>query len=111
MRQNEWANKGAEVRPWRKKLLIVGSMAVFAVAGFLWVRASGVGGGGLYCPPGPPGRSPPCVVIHESWGWIALGLVLGAICGAVLAVAILLAVRVNGKYGRWSSTEVSSSVG
>jgi len=110
MRQNEWAKREAELRPYRKILLVVGSMVVFAVAGFLWMKVSGVGGGGLSCGPGPPADEPPCVVIHESWAWIALGLVLGAISGAVLAVAVILAVRVKGKYGLWSSTELSSSI-
>jgi hypothetical protein len=67
----------AEVRSWRKMLLLVGSMAVFAAAGFVGIEVTRVGGGGLYCPPGPRGKQPPCVVIHESGAWIALGLVLG----------------------------------
>jgi hypothetical protein len=109
-RQKERIKKEAEVRPWRKILLLVGSTEVFAAAGFVWIEVTRVGGGGLYCPPGPLGKQPPCVVIHESWPWMALGLVLGSISGAVLAVVINLVVRVKGRYGHGSSTVVSSPI-
>jgi hypothetical protein len=87
-------NRGWDARA-KKRLIIISSALVFALAGVWWIRVTGVSGGARNCE-GPPGKGV-CVSYPPSWGWQIFGIVLGAVLGCIVSMVVL---RVSRRAGR-----------